>query len=80
MTTQTVPTDSYSPHPEGSTYGLHARLCRQGHAWRMDGIYGRLSVIFPAYGACVTVTSHYEGPTIDILRPIRSELIPGLVR
>jgi CubicO group peptidase (beta-lactamase class C family) len=76
MTTET--TDTGRAEPDNQTYGLHAWLCSRDNAWRMDGIYGQFSIMLPDQGACVTVTSHYEGPTTDILDAIWSELVPHL--
>lgn len=78
MRTETVPTGTYSPYRENASYGLHAWECPDDGAWRMDGIYGQFSVLLPAYRACVTITSHYEGPTTDILRALWAELVPAL--
>lgn len=64
--------------PDNRTYGLHTWLCSRDDAWRMDGIYGQFSIMLPHQGACITVTSHYEGPTTDILDAIWSELVPHL--
>ena len=64
--------------PDNQRYGLHAWLCSRDDAWRMDGIYGQFSIMFPHHDACITVTAHYEGPTTDILDAIWSELVPHL--
>jgi CubicO group peptidase (beta-lactamase class C family) len=73
-----VATGATEPHRENSRYGLHAWLCERDSAWRMDGIYGQFSVMLPRQGACVTVTSHYAGPTTDILDAIWSDIVPAL--
>ncbi|WP_029137160.1 serine hydrolase domain-containing protein [Nakamurella lactea] len=62
---------------EGS-YGLHCWHCARDDAWRMDGLYGQFCVIFPHQRACVSVTSHYERPTVDILDAIWDEIVPHL--
>jgi len=64
--------------PDNKTYGLHCWICARDEAWRMDGIYGQFSIIFPTRPACMTVTAHYEKPTTDILDAIWSELVPYL--
>ena len=69
-------TRASGPHPENARYGKHVWLCARNDAWRMDGIYGQFSVIFPQQHACITVTSHYLGPTTDILDAIWSEILP----
>lgn len=71
-------TRSAGPHPENARYGRHVWLCVRDEAWRMDGIYGQFSVILPQQQACITVTSHYRGPTTDILDAIWSEIVPAL--
>lgn len=65
-------------HPDNQTYGLHCWHCARDNAWRMDGIYGQFSIMFPHQDACVTVTAHYEGRTTDILDAIWTELVPYL--
>ncbi|HEY9293501.1 MAG TPA: serine hydrolase [Microlunatus sp.] len=62
---------------EGS-YGLHCWNCVRDDAWRMDGLYGQFSIMFPHQRACVTLTSHYEKPTTDILDAVWDELVPYL--
>lgn len=66
------------PAQEGTRYGRHAWMCRRDQAWRMDGIYGQFSVILPQQRACVTVTAHHRGRTLDILDAIWSEIIPTI--
>ena len=66
------------PHPENARYGKHVWLCARDGAWRMDGIYGQFSVVLPQQQACITVTSHYLGPTTDILDAIWSQIVPAL--
>src|SRR5690242_9489078 len=61
-----VATGGAGPHPQNSTYGRHIWLCDRDGAWRMDGIYGQFCVVLPRHAACITVTSHYQGPTTDI--------------
>lgn len=77
-TGQHLATGATEPHPENSRYGRHAWLCERDAAWRMDGMYGQFSVILPRQHACVTVTSHYERPTTDILDAIWSDIVPAL--
>ena len=43
----------------------------------MDGIYGQFSIVLPHQRACITITSHYQGPTTDILDAIWSEIVPA---
>lgn len=71
-------TRSAGPHPENARYGKHVWLCARDEAWRMDGIYGQFSAMLPEQQACITVTSHYQGPTTDILDAIWSEIVPAL--
>ncbi|MGI8882119.1 MAG: serine hydrolase domain-containing protein [Jatrophihabitans sp.] len=71
-------TGATQPHPDNARYGRHVWLCDRDDAWRMDGIYGQFSIVFPHQRACVTVTSHYQGPTTDILDAIWSEIVPVL--
>jgi CubicO group peptidase (beta-lactamase class C family) len=73
-----VATRAAGPHPENARYGKHVWLCVRDQAWRMDGVYGQFSVILPDQRACVTVTSHYLGPTTDILEAIWAEIVPAL--
>lgn len=71
-------TGAKQSHPENSRYGRHVWLCQRDGAWRMDGIYGQFSIMFPRQHACVTVTSHYERPTSDILDAVWSDVVPAL--
>ena len=72
-------TGATGPHPENARYGRHVWLCDRDDAWRMDGIYGQFSIGLPHQQACITITSHYQGPTTDILDAIWSEIVPVLV-
>lgn len=65
-------------HPDNARYGRHVWLCDRDGAWRMDGLYGQFSIMLPRQHACVTVTSHYQGPTTDILDAIWTEIVPAL--
>lgn len=84
LTTDTISTDGHvatngtGPHPQNSIYGRHVWLCDRDSAWRMDGIYGQFCVVLPRHSACVTVTSHYRGPTTEILDAIWTEIVPTL--
>ncbi len=84
LTADTVSTDGQMatggavPHPQNATYGRHVWLCDRDGAWRMDGLYGQFCVVFPHHTACITVTSHYQGATTDILDAIWSEIVPTL--
>lgn len=71
-------TPTNRPNPDNQFYGLHCWHCARDDAWRMDGIYGQFSIIFPHQRACITVTAHYEQPTTDILDTIWAELVPYL--
>ncbi|MBA2696883.1 MAG: hypothetical protein H0U62_13835 [Actinobacteria bacterium] len=71
-----VATGATDPHPDNAAYGRQVWRCARDGAWRMDGIYGQLSIMLPRHDACVTVTSHYRGPTTDILDAIWSEIVP----
>jgi len=83
MITDALPTGEHratgatGPHPDNAQYGRHVWLCDRDAAWRMDGIYGQFSIVFPRQHACVTVTSHYQGPTTDILDAIWSDIVPA---
>jgi CubicO group peptidase (beta-lactamase class C family) len=76
MHRERTPTDW--PAPDCAVYGLHWWPCARDEAWRMDGLYGQFSIVFPRQQACVTVTAHYEQPTTDILDAIWAELVPYL--
>jgi CubicO group peptidase (beta-lactamase class C family) len=84
MIADCVPTDGHvatgaaAPHADNSRYGRHVWICHRDHAWRMDGIYGQLSIVLPRHEACVTTTAHYQGPTTDILDAIWSHIVPVL--
>ena len=60
------------------TYGLGCWHCERDDAWRMDGMYGQFSIVLPHQGACITLTSHHEGPTTDILDAVWDDLVPYL--
>lgn len=77
MRTGLVTTD-WIEHPDTAAYGLHCWACARDGAWRMDGLYGQFSIMFPQQQACVTVTAHYEKSTTDILDAIWTELVPHL--
>jgi CubicO group peptidase (beta-lactamase class C family) len=76
MHTHPTPTDRLEP--DNSTYGLHCWHCARDGAWRMDGLYGQFSIMFPQQQSCITVTAHYEQSTTDILDAIWTELVPCL--
>jgi CubicO group peptidase (beta-lactamase class C family) len=77
MRTELV-TTGWTKHPDTAGYGLHCWACARDGAWRMDGLYGQFSIMFPHQQACVTVTAHYEKSTTDILDAIWTELVPHL--
>lgn len=56
-----VATGARAPHPDNARYGRQVWLCNRDAAWRMDGIYGQLSIVLPRQQACVTTTAHYRG-------------------
>ncbi|MBA8794042.1 CubicO group peptidase (beta-lactamase class C family) [Friedmanniella endophytica] len=72
--------EAISSNLEGvqGAYGLHCWHCDRDDAWRMDGLYGQFSIIFPRQQACITLTSHYEQATTDILDAVWDELVPTL--
>jgi CubicO group peptidase (beta-lactamase class C family) len=79
LTTDTISTDGWpSPHPQNATYGRHVWLCDRDGAWRMNGLYGQLCIVLPHHAACITITSHYQGATTDILDTVWSEIVPTL--
>ncbi len=84
MITDTIPTGEHratgatGSHPDNARYGRHVWLCDRDDAWRMDGIYGQFSIVLPHQRARITITSHYQGPTTDILDAIWSEIVPAL--
>ena len=84
MTTDTMPTGGHratgaaGPHPDNARYGRHVWMCDRDDAWRMDGIYGQFSIVLPRQHACVTITSHYQGPTTNILDAIWANIVPPL--
>ncbi len=84
MITDTIPTGEHratgatASHPDNARYGRHVWLCHRDDAWRMDGIYGQFSIVMPHQQACITITSHYQGPTTDILDAIWSDIVPAL--
>lgn len=84
MTTDATPTGGHratgavGPHPDNAYYGRHVWMCDRDEAWRMDGIYGQFSIVLPRQRACVTITSHYQGPTTNILDAIWANIVPTL--
>jgi CubicO group peptidase (beta-lactamase class C family) len=84
LTTDTISTNGHvatngaDPHPQNATYGRHVWLCDRDGGWRMDGIYGQFCIVLPGHAACITVTSHYQGPTTEILDTIWTEIVPAL--
>ncbi|MGI8677350.1 MAG: serine hydrolase domain-containing protein [Jatrophihabitans sp.] len=77
MTTET--TETGRAEPDNRSYGLHVWLCSRDRAWRMDGIYGQFGIMLPDQEACVSVTAHYLGPTIDILDAVWEHIVPALM-
>ena len=73
-----VATGAVTPHPDNGRYGRGVWLCARDGAWRMDGIYGQISIVLPHQQACVTITAHYQGPTTDILDAVWSKIVPAL--
>lgn len=84
MITDTLPTVGHhatgavGPHPDNACYGRHVWICDRDDAWRMDGIYGQFSIVLPRQRACITITSHYQGPTTNILDAIWANIVPTL--
>ncbi len=69
---------SYDPGECTNGYGYQLWRCSYKGAYRADGKYGQFSVVFPEREAVVTVTSHEEYRTADILRAIYNDIIPYL--
>jgi hypothetical protein len=61
----------------GEALGLHRDSATDG-AWRMDGIYGQFGIVLPGHHACVSVTTHYLGPTTHILDCVWEHIVPAL--
>ncbi|HEY5562641.1 MAG TPA: serine hydrolase [Clostridiaceae bacterium] len=59
-------------------YGYQLWLCSYPGAFRADGMYGQFCIVFPKEEAVITVTSHQENNTNDILRAIYNDIIPYL--
>jgi CubicO group peptidase (beta-lactamase class C family) len=84
MTSDNIATDGHratgaiGPHPDNARYGRHVWMCDRDDAWRMDGIYGQFSIMLPRHRACITVTSHYQGPTTDILDAVWDNIVARL--
>lgn len=79
MSTAVVPSTNERDDPESSAgYGLQVWRCTRPDTWRMDGLYGQFCIVMSDLGACVSLNSHYEGNTGDILRAVWSDLVPAL--
>jgi CubicO group peptidase (beta-lactamase class C family) len=60
-------------------YGRGIWIWGPDGAWRMDGLYGQLSVCLPRTKASVTVTAHYDSfDTGVIVDAIQSLIVPAL--
>ena len=59
-------------------YGYQLWLCSYKGAYRADGKYGQFCIVFPDKQAVITVTSHEENNSNDILRAIYKDIVPYL--
>lgn len=59
-------------------YGYQIWRCAYPGAYRADGKYGQFSIVLPDKKSVVTVTSHQEVYTNDIIRAIFSDIVPQL--
>ena len=60
-----------------SGYGYQIWMGSDG-GWRIDGKYGQYCIGFPELQAVVTLTSHEESRTYDIIRAVRRDIAPRL--
>lgn len=59
-------------------YGYQLWGCSYPGAYRADGMYGQYCIVLPGEKAVVTVISHEERRTYDILRAVYREIVPRL--
>ena len=77
MTTDTVKSGGGDPESLQG-YGYQIWLCTQPGSFRADGAYGQFCVLLPQQGVAVTITSHEERRTYDILRSVFEDILPRL--
>jgi CubicO group peptidase (beta-lactamase class C family) len=61
-----------------SGYGYQVWLCAERGAYRADGKYGQYCIVLPEQETAVTVTSHEELRTYEIIRAVFDEIVPRL--
>lgn len=62
--------------PEGSAgYCYQMWCCSYPGAYRVDGMYGQLSIVIPDKKVVVTITSHEEKATCDIIRAVFKDIV-----
>ena len=59
-------------------YGYLVWKCTIPNSYRADGMYGQFCIVLEDYNAVITVTSHNEGNSKDILRSIWKNILPFL--
>ena len=62
----------------GSHYGYQVWLGEALGTYRLDGMYGQFSIIFPEEHATVTITAHEETKTNEILSAVYQDILPHL--
>lgn len=61
-----------------SGYGYQVWRCSVPGTYRADGAFGQFCIVLPEQEAAVTVTSHEQFRTYDIVRAVFDEIVPRL--
>ncbi len=74
MSNDIVSTKSYNSPDWEEGYGYQIWRGKVASSYRADGMYGQFSIVFPDKGAVVTITSHEERSTQDILTAVNEDI------
>ncbi len=69
---------NYVELESSSGYAYQMWHCSYPGAYRADGMYGQFTIVIPDKKAVVTITSHEEKNSNDIIRAVFSDIVPQL--
>ncbi len=78
MRTDLVNTSTWEDLESQLGYGYQVWQCSKPNAFRLDGMYGQISIILLDYDAVVTVTAHNEDNQNEIIRAVWQTILPKL--
>jgi len=79
MRTDIVDTSHAGANPDWQAgYGYCVWRSTRFDSWRADGRYGQFSIVLPHHRAVVTLTSHNEANTAQLLEAVWEDVVPYL--